>query len=287
MLRHIVRSALAAHAHRDPTPEETLRTLLKNLGQLFTGSLKLESQRESRSRIFMCLTFGFFVVSLVFVIMFAVVSAYDAVGKWMHRARFHYCKAKIQRIHDVCLKPTGDMPLCLICMDFLPSQPWKAVVFLCGHRYHLGCANSLLVTLVDSQNERCPACNYRSITENRLGDLEGTVEECDIAVKRGSDTASTMEDSEAGVKFLSDMEDTVEDGEVDGTPKASDESLVESPVDDDSGNGESKEFMLRSLRSMFPDIVSIAQVIRWRSCHTESWLDELSCPPYVPLRSSL
>eukprot|EP00397_Hematodinium_sp_SG-2012_P040443 GEMP01044310.1.p2 GENE.GEMP01044310.1~~GEMP01044310.1.p2 ORF type:complete len:250 (+),score=51.56 GEMP01044310.1:809-1558(+) len=219
--------------------------------------------------------------------MFAVVSAYDAVGKWMHRARFHYCKAKIQRIHDVCLKPTGDMPLCLICMDFLPSQPWKAVVFLCGHRYHLGCANSLLVTLVDSQNERCPACNYRSITENRLGDLEGTVEECDIAVKRGSDTASTMEDSEAGVKFLSDMEDTVEDGEVDGTPKASDESLVESPVDDDSGNGESKEFMLRSLRSMFPDIVSIAQVIRWRSCHTESWLDELSCPPYVPLRSSL
>lgn len=155
------------------------------------------------------------------------------VGKMRHRARFHYCKAKIQRIHDVCQKTSGEMPLCPICIDFLPSPRhsetyiyWKAeniVTFLCGHRYHLDCANSYVA--MDPKTQQCPAC------DNGVG----------------------------------------------GCLKNGDE------VEDDSGNGESKAFMLRSLRGMFPDIISHEEVQRWRSCHTESWIVELRCPHYVSI----
>merc|ERR1719468_154172 len=72
-----------------------------------------------------------------------------------------------------------------------------------------------------------------------------------------------------------DAETAAPGGEADADPHA---------IKDGCNDG-AQSFVLRSLHRQFPDIIPEACVQRWRSCHTQIWLSELTCPKFnSPLR---
>lgn len=90
---------------------------------------------------------------------------YDTASQWHHRARFHSCKRKVQCVHEVLLSRHGDLPLCPHCVEFVSDQPSpQAVVFLCGHRFHMDCVNR--------NCGACPICQPQKPVEDS-GNLDG------------------------------------------------------------------------------------------------------------------
>jgi len=87
---------------------------------------------------------------------------YDAVSQWRHRARFHACQRKIQHVHEVFLSRKGELPLCPTCVEFVaPHTSPAVVVFLCGHRFHIDCANRWIVDH-ECRAGCCPICENTS-----------------------------------------------------------------------------------------------------------------------------
>jgi len=93
------------------------------------------------------------------ILALAVCCLYDAVAHWCHRARFLSCQTKLQRVHEVFLSQKGELPLCPYCVEAISVQPspWK-VVYLCGHRFHMCCANQWCREFPDKAG-RCPICD--------------------------------------------------------------------------------------------------------------------------------
>lgn len=86
---------------------------------------------------------------------------YDAGSHWRHRARFHSCQKKVQRVHEVFLSKKGEMPLCPCCVETVSSQPSPSeVVFLCGHRFHIDCTNRWFQERPEKAGN-CPICESR------------------------------------------------------------------------------------------------------------------------------
>lgn len=87
---------------------------------------------------------------------------YDTAASWLHRARFLSCERKVQRVHEVFLSLRGELPLCPHCVEFVSSQASpNTVVFLCGHRFHMDCANEWFVERACKAG-RCPICEGRA-----------------------------------------------------------------------------------------------------------------------------
>lgn len=101
---------------------------------------------------------------------------YDAAKQWRHRSHFLACKKKVQRVHEVLERSSGEVPLCPCCVEFVSSKTSRsAVVFLCGHRFHIECANRWLREqggTTGPGDDACPLCS--SCSAEGFG---GTVED--------------------------------------------------------------------------------------------------------------
>lgn len=88
---------------------------------------------------------------------------YDAANQWRHKSHFIACKQKVQRVHEVLDKSSGEFPLCPYCVNFVPSKAsHSAVVFLCGHRFHVKCANRWMHeqgAMIGAGHDACPMCS--------------------------------------------------------------------------------------------------------------------------------
>lgn len=87
---------------------------------------------------------------------------HDVAKQWQHRSHFRACKRKVQRVHEVLERSSGELPLCPCCLEFVPSKASRsAVVFLCGHRFHVECANRWMHehgATTGPGEDACPLC---------------------------------------------------------------------------------------------------------------------------------
>lgn len=104
----------------------------------------------------------FYVIAGCFVIFLTTLAGccvYDSVAHWRHLAYFRSCSTQVRRVHDMFLNPQGELPLCPMCIEKVPtSASSTAVVFLCGHRFHTECANQWYLAK-PRNGGRCPICN--------------------------------------------------------------------------------------------------------------------------------
>lgn len=159
---------------------------------------------------------------------------YDATASWRHRAHFRSCRKKVEGVHAVLnCRMKGGMPLCPVCVEPVSMRPSPfQVVFICGHRFHMKCANAYCRESPNARAGACPMCEGPESAE---------------APSKGVEAPDAM------CEFSNSIQNCA---------------------------SETKAFILRSLHQKYPDIVTKACVERWRSCHTEIWLQELECPRY-------
>jgi len=170
---------------------------------------------------------------------------YDTIAHWCHRAHFHSCQRKVQRVHEVFLKRKGEPTLCPCCVEDIgqPSPTVQPVVFLCGHRFHMYCANKWFRDNPDKAG-RCPLC-------------EGTAAQQVPKGTAAQQVPKTPDPANLGFAYGACCQGSME-----------------------TANDEALSFILGSLHRRYPEIISEDNVHRWASCHTETWLSELRCPRY-------
>jgi len=178
---------------------------------------------------------------------------YDVMAHWFHAMRFHNCQTKVKRVHEAFLSRQGELTLCPYCVTSVSNQPSSShVVFLCGHRFHMDCANRWFAEEPHNSG-RCAICAGAPVRPRKAADAAKEAKEggCEVADR--------------------------------GTAESSDVCQVCNEEDSqDAMNSwdEAKNFMLNSLHKEYPDIIKEADLDRWCSCHTEIWLSELHCPRY-------
>mmetsp|Transcript_116496 Transcript_116496/g.371782 ORF Transcript_116496/g.371782 Transcript_116496/m.371782 type:complete len:361 (-) Transcript_116496:52-1134(-) len=179
----------------------------------------------------------------------------DAAARWRHRARFLECVRKVQHVHRELVRQDHDHPLCPYCIEFVQGAPSSGkVVFLCGHCFHLSCANSFFR---DHQERAglCPICceGIAKVAEQPCGGRAGTSKAAPGAAEAPAAAEGATAAPTSGPR---------------GAPQNS--SLKEG----------GRSFLLTSLRRMYPETISEACMLRWASCHVEIWLQELTQPKY-------
>jgi len=110
---------------------------------------------------------------------------YDVARQWRHRSHFLTCKKKLQRLHEVLERSSGELPLCPCCAEFVSCKASRsAVVFLCGHRFHVECANRWMReqgALTGPGDDACPLCQSCSTNVSGPGEeaIQADVQESD------------------------------------------------------------------------------------------------------------
>jgi len=101
----------------------------------------------------------------------AICCMYDTASYWYHKVHFHSCKRKVERVHGVFSRRRGELPLCPYCVEVIADQasPQK-VVFLCGHRFHMDCANRWFLENPGLEAGRCPICSEECCRDCREAD---------------------------------------------------------------------------------------------------------------------
>jgi len=92
--------------------------------------------------------------------------AYDVIRNWSHRVTLRSVRAKVRRTNEFFSGLHTESSLCLCCVEFIPSSSPSTVTFLCGHSFHMRCANewykrhSHNAEQADSSTcpGRCPIC---------------------------------------------------------------------------------------------------------------------------------
>jgi len=175
---------------------------------------------------------------------------YDTAAQWRHRAHFNACRCKLQCVHEVLQQPTGEVHLCPICVDFLPNKGTgpspQQVVFLCGHKFHTECANRWFLMQEEHAPGRCPVCDLAHC-------YSGAAENWGTN-SSGDGNLGQVEEMGAACRAVNTA-------------------------------NEVKSFLLRSLASQYPSIVTPQHVKRWMSCNTELWLAELTNPKFQSIWS--
>jgi len=204
----------------------------------------------------------------------AICCMYDTASYWYHKVHFHSCKRKVERVHGVFSRRRGELPLCPYCVEVIADQasPQK-VVFLCGHRFHMDCANRWFLENPGKKAGRCPICSEAG-SQDGLGQADAPI--CSV-LARAADSAlpcapplgAWTPSAAVSVDAEECCRDCREADPSDGVP---------APVLSDSVSDEAQGFILNSLHRRYPEIISVACVKRWLSCNTELWLSELSCP---------
>lgn len=212
---------------------------------------------------------------------------YDAVAHWCHRSHFSSCQQKVQRVHAAFLKRTGELPLCPCCVEFISNQPSPSkVVFLCGHRFHMDCANKWFCEYPEKAG-RCPICegahcgpcaaDLAPATKKAVGGgVAATVGESAsgpgtplIGANGGAALTGSPHAPAATAAAAAAAAELMED---------SGDLMPSKAAADREGSDEAQSFILGSLHRRYPEIIPKECVQRWSSCHTELWLSELTCP---------
>jgi len=219
---------------------------------------------------------------------------YDVLAHWFHAMRFHSCQNKVRRVHEAFLSREGELSLCPYCVTSVSNQPCSShVVFLCGHRFHMECANRWFAE-EPQHSGRCAICTGGA-TSRMLGN--GKTGKACAKSAPASPLALTVfqapDDGSGSPRCCgSELVERSSDGSGDkDRPKQASVSPQEKECDEVDENGEdgknsmnswdeAKNFMLHSLHKEYPDIIQQACLARWCSCHTEIWLSELRCPRY-------
>lgn len=205
---------------------------------------------------------------------------YDTASYWYHKVHFHSCLRKVERVHGVFSRRKGELPLCPYCVEVISDQasPQK-VVFLCGHRFHMDCANRWFLENPGKKAGRCPICS-----EGPLGfpDVQAavTTSPCASPLAAVAPSATVSVDAEDICRDCREV-NLLARADADPLPRVSEvDSLdgVPAPALNDSVSDEAQGFILDSLHRRYPEIISAACVKRWLSCNTELWLSELKCP---------
>jgi hypothetical protein len=194
---------------------------------------------------------------------------YDTASYWYHKVHFHSCLRKVQRVHEVFSGRRGELPLCPYCVENITEQasPQK-VVFLCGHRFHMDCANRWFLENPGKTAGRCPICSE--------GPLAFPFEQgsFDKPAKSSMDLARPLRAKAAPAPWAAAAEAQ------NSCRPCQEADLADgaSAPAGDSVSDEAQVFILGSLHRQYSDIISKACVKRWSYCNTELWLSELSCP---------
>lgn len=146
------------------SPEEVVSTLVTKLTLALHGEISIfrPTLMESSAE-FLLYSVTSCVALAASVLMMCCL--YDTASQWRHRAHFHNCKQKVKRVHEVLLSRHGELPLCPHCVEYVSNQPSpQVVVFLCGHRFHMECANSWLGRQEGTAGS-CPICEPRKTAE--------------------------------------------------------------------------------------------------------------------------
>jgi len=200
-------------------------------------------------------------------------ATYDGIARRRHAARFMFCRTDVQRVQQVLLKGEGEVPLCPYCLEYIHNTWLKSkVVFICGHGFHLDCANKCLSQAQFSAGA-CPLC-----AEASAGPL--------AAVKP---TAGGAEDDPERTPEPSEDPEDKDDESLEsksGSPGLPGEASCQGNSCGGGGAApaasavEVRSFMLNSLHRKHADIISLACAERWATCHIETWLSELARPAF-------
>eukprot|EP00933_Yihiella_yeosuensis_P055612 TRINITY_DN5445_c0_g2_i1.p1 TRINITY_DN5445_c0_g2~~TRINITY_DN5445_c0_g2_i1.p1 ORF type:complete len:336 (-),score=58.45 TRINITY_DN5445_c0_g2_i1:245-1252(-) len=192
---------------------------------------------------FLCLGLAMFVVCFVF----------DTAASWMHTATFHACKRQVTRVQEGLMTGKDDLSLCPYCVRSILNTPNKQkVMFLCGHRFHLGCINQWFREHPQKAG-CCPIC------DSGRQDCEPSV--CPPCTGGEEATPTPLREMRKG--DTGSMEFPGDTG-----------SMEEFPRD------EAQTFILQSLHRQYPHIITKECTKRWAECNAELWLSELECPRY-------
>jgi len=246
---------------------------------------------------------------------------YDVLARRRHGARLLACRGDMQRVQEVLLAGDGDVPMCPCCLEYVRSSCFKSkVVFICGHSFHVGCANTcfLLQDRAGGSSRggaSCPLCAPSEKTKERCCAVEEAEEREPKKEEKGEvpelvvlapeeevpelvaapEETTTRASGGCGGGDGTDLGGTGEPGWGGGGgggggagPSAAPEEAGEPAPLDGSGGAASqaasleevRSFMLQSLHRKYPDLVSAACAERWACGHMESWLSELAYPEY-------
>jgi len=212
---------------------------------------------------------------------------YDIIAHWFHAMRFHNCQNKVKRVHEAFLNLQGELSLCPYCVNPVSNQPSSShVVFLCGHRFHMECANQWFAD-EPSQSGVCAICT---------GGSPQRTETAKVAARRPPSclpprapqpqegvpsTPAAPQQAEAG----REIGERLRQATVSPQEQETREAVANHAAADDEDSSmnswdEAKSFMLDRLHREYPDIIEKDCLKRWGTCHTEIWLSELRCPRY-------
>lgn len=135
------------------SPQDVVTTVVSKLENVLDG--KVGPDDPSGMEMFLYVLSSCLMLAVSTLVMCCM---YDTAANWLHRARFLSCERKVQRVHEVFLSRRGELPLCPHCVEFVSNQPSPStVVFLCGHRFHMDCANRWFVDR-ECKAGCCPIC---------------------------------------------------------------------------------------------------------------------------------
>jgi len=234
---------------------------------------------------------------------------YDVIAHWFHAMRFHKCQTKVRRVHEAFLSRQGELSLCPYCVTSVSNQPSSShVVFLCGHRFHMECANRWFAE-EPQHSGQCAICaggsklrllgklSKAAARASALGACDGSepegegLEVCELPrccsevaeQREGSSPDKELRLKQASLSAEEKLDCNRDIGRWSEVPvELLDCKNAENDADDGNSScqDEAKNFMLHSLYKEYPDIIQQACLARWCSCHTEIWLSELHCPRY-------
>jgi hypothetical protein len=150
---HLERTPLGVLELR--SPDDVVMSLVSELDLVLDGSMNSHVWFDNRTLMFFYAPFEILGLIFSFVMLCCV---YDTIAHWRHRAHFRSCANKLEQVHEVFLSADAELPLCPICVNSVShTNPTRAVVFLCGHRFHTDCANRYF-RHHKGMSGRCPIC---------------------------------------------------------------------------------------------------------------------------------
>lgn len=227
--------------------------------------------------------------------LLTVVALYDLSLWRSHRARVKSCKGDVRRVQHVLLQGESDDPLCPYCLETVRNTWIKSkVVFICGHCFHMDCANLCFENDDDDvQPATCPLCrcsgscaSYTPAQKKTSAELAASLQVALHVAKRRACKTVAIEGSVSDTGGLATDRDVGDCADLGGTSETDTRSEVSDISDNFSicdgvpSPEDVRTFLLASLHRKYPEFVSKTCIKRWNACHIEKWLTGLKTPVY-------
>lgn len=206
----------------------------------------------------------------VFIVIFAI-GAYQMSSRSWQQRQVKACKCALSRVQHVILRGDGDAPLCPWCVDFVDGASKSRVVFICGHCFHMKCANAFF-TLHPDKVGACPVC---VVPDGPA--VEAVISGADPAPEERADAEATVANDSDGNVIFGVTSNAQEEAHVKycGEQVGEEDAEEQRPPLD---SPDMRRFMLESLHRKFPEMISQARVETWVACHPEVWPSDLDRP---------